>query len=556
MEMNISWEHVLSWQFCHCHLVDSTSLRHLEIPMDLTAMRLPDWVNKIRDLATGMVMLPPTFVVTGMVIQSSMLPKLERVSGVKACRFCLHPHTVCGCGQVPSWSHTSTRQTLATVTTACSHNTTSVSASIVCSPPSLLPQGAAASTGTYSKALTFNQAPQTGMRAVSHLPQPRVGYPSVDPHQTAPTSRREALIRQEHLITSQNKLRTPYQQQVQAPVLSTHSTGVRRGAILKMMQRKSQELECQAATVGRGWGLSTKDQGAIPKKYEEAPCQDPQGLSRGRSPSHLWWGRGFQQRQWSQSAPHQGGRATASTGGVPSAPPVQLGHFRSRHPADFRGERWKKDAHWAYLWHISITIDVTAKEADALTTPVTRHMEWNRCRWHFVKEDDPLWYSVFLNDFFEEVHGYRLNHLDHYTEWIKPCGWCHKVILQREQLNYCKHLTGVEPPPEDVERLSESTLHSHWAAYEAAKQNGMGKALKKARATLPETLTLHGLEEEYHYIMGGEKGPPPKVPETIPIEVCSEAGAAASQGGGDAPPSHKHVSWEEQVWDEEEWESM
>ena len=27
-----------------------TSLRHLEIPMDLTAMRLPDWVNKIQDL--------------------------------------------------------------------------------------------------------------------------------------------------------------------------------------------------------------------------------------------------------------------------------------------------------------------------------------------------------------------------------------------------------------------------------------------------------------------------------------------------------------------------
>ena len=75
-----------------------TSLRHLEIPMDLTAMRLPDWVNKIQDLVTGMVMLPPTFMVTGMVIQSSVLPKLERVSRVKACRFCLHPHTVCGCG--------------------------------------------------------------------------------------------------------------------------------------------------------------------------------------------------------------------------------------------------------------------------------------------------------------------------------------------------------------------------------------------------------------------------------------------------------------------------
>ena len=215
----------------------------------------------------------------------------------------------------------------------------------------------------------------------------------------------------------------------------------------------------------------------------------------------------------------------------------------------------EKDAHQTYLWHISITIDVIAKEADALTAPVTRHMEWNRCRWHFVKEDDPLQYSV-LNNIYEEMHGYRLNYLDHYTKWIKPHGWCHKVILQREQLNYCKHLTGVEPPPEDVERPSESTLHSHRAAYETAKQSGTGKALKKVRATLLETLTLHGLEEEYYYSIGGEKGPPPKVPETVPMEVCSEAGAAASQGGGDAPLSLQHVSWEEQVRNEEEQESM
>ena len=59
----------------------------------------------------------------------------------------------------------------------------------------------------------------------------------------------------------------------------------------------------------------------------------------------------------------------------PSAPPVQLGHFQPRHPADFRGEGWKKDVHLAYLFHIAVTIDVTAEEADALTAPVTRHME-------------------------------------------------------------------------------------------------------------------------------------------------------------------------------------
>ena len=179
-------------------------------------------------------------------------------------------------------------------------------------------------------------------------------------------------------------------------------------------------------------------------------------------------------------------------------------------------------------------------------------MEQSRHRWHFVKEDNPLWYSVLLNDFYDEVHRYCLNHLDHYTEWIKPHGWCHKVILKREQN---KHLTGVEPPLEDVERPSESSLHSHRAAYKTAKQSGTGKTLKKARSTLLETLTLHGLEEEYYYIIGGEKGPPPKVSEMVPMEVCNEAGAAASQGGGDAPLGCKHISWEEQVWAEEEWVS-
>ena len=103
-----------------------------------------------------------------------------------------------------------------------------------------------------------------------------------------------------------------------------------------------------------------------------------------------------------------------------------------------------------------------------------------------------------------------------------------------------------------MERPSESTLRSHQTAYETAKQSGTGKTLKKARSTLLETLTLHGLEEEYYYIIGGEKGPPPKVLETVPMEVCSKVGAAASQGGRDAPLSCKHVSWEEQVRDEEE----
>ena len=127
------------------------------------------------------------------------------------------------------------------MTTAHSLDSTSVSALTTHPPHGLLPQGAAAPTNTYSEALAVGQAPPTRMRGVSQPPLPRAGYPSVDPHQMAPNPRMEAPIRQEHPASTQKEPRTPYQQQVQAPILSTHSTGVGRGAILEIMRRKLQE---------------------------------------------------------------------------------------------------------------------------------------------------------------------------------------------------------------------------------------------------------------------------------------------------------------------------
>ena len=94
-----------------------------------------------------------------------------------------------------------------------------------------------------------------------------------------------------------------------------------------------------------------------------------------------------------------------------------------------------------------------------------------------------------------------------------------------------------------MEQPSESTLHSHRAAYEAAKQGGSGKTYKRAQAILLENLKIHGLEDEYYYIIGEEKGPPPNMLETVPMEVCGEGETATSQGGGDTPLGHKQVSW-------------
>ena len=68
---------------------------------------------------------------------------------------------------------------------------------------------------------------------------------------TAPDPRMEAPIRQECPVSSQKEPKTPYQQQVQAPALATHSSSIGRGAILAMI-KKSQELERWTTTIGRG----------------------------------------------------------------------------------------------------------------------------------------------------------------------------------------------------------------------------------------------------------------------------------------------------------------
>ena len=235
-----------------------------------------------------MVVLPPTFLVSGAVVQSSVLPKLKKVSGIRACRFCLHPQTICGCGQIPSWSLPLTGQSLATVTMAMAHlhSSTSVSASTKCPPPGLPPHGGTTTTSTYLEVLTFTPPPQTQMRGVSCPPLPGGRYPAVDLHSGAPNPRMEAPIRQEHPITWQNEPRTPYQQQVKVPsILTTWSSGVGRGALKELVKKRSKELECQTATVGQGQGLSSKTQGvgATSKKHEEAPDQGQQGQVRGRS---------------------------------------------------------------------------------------------------------------------------------------------------------------------------------------------------------------------------------------------------------------------------------
>ena len=269
--------------------------------------------------------------------------------------------------------------------------------------------------------------------------------------------------------------------------------------------------------------------------------------------------------------------------------PIQSAYrpYEPKELATCRSEGWKKDTHRIYRTHLSKTSPhITPTKAEMIIEPVLEHMWNHRSRWYYLKENDLVAYGAHLNDFFQEVHGYRLLGLDSYIAWIKPGSWYHKSVLENEQLNHCPHLMHTPPPAPGVDCPSESTLHSHQASYEQALAKGSDKQIAKWRKTYGSTLHLHGLHTEAMRVdplrlppgRGSSEGGAPQ--RTTPMEVDQDKGGTRSpskapqsrsqqqtqtpsptgcssqkddsahpshsQGGGNAPP-HASVSWVDQV---------
>ena len=136
--------------------------------------------------------------------------------------------------------------------------------------------------------------------------------------------------------------------------------------------------------------------------------------------------------------------------------------------------------------------EVTPQEAEEIIEPVLEYMEDNRVQWYHPKENDPVNFGRLLNNFFEGIRGYRLQGLDTYVKWIKAGGWYHKMVIENEQVNQVPHLRYASPPPERVDRPTDSTLRSHQDSFERAVANGSDKMIARWRRTYSEMLRLHG----------------------------------------------------------------
>ena len=143
---------------------------------------------------------------------------------------------------------------------------------------------------------------------------------------------------------------------------------------------------------------------------------------------------------------------------------------------------------------------MTPLEAEEIIEPVLEYMEDHRVLWYYPKENDPVNFGCLLNNFFERVRGYRLKGLDTYVKWIKVRGWYHKMVIDNGQLNQVPHLRYATPPPERVDRPTESTLRSHRDSFERAIASGLDRTIARWRKTYSETLRLHGMIAEANWV--------------------------------------------------------
>ena len=173
-----------------------------------------------------------------------------------------------------------------------------------------------------------------------------------------------------------------------------------------------------------------------------------------------------------------------------------------------------------------------------------------------------------------------LKEMKEYSLWIKADSFYHLRVWKLKKLWECPHLQNLDPPRQDLEPPSITSLKTHEATFEVAKKNPEiePKAFRRARDKYVEALQLHGHNRQAATVKatqgpgqrptsGGGDAPLPSSgssrPERVESSSCDSSSRTEEeddqdqtipmevypswQGGGDS------CSWSEWVDDEEAW---
>ena len=129
--------------------------------------------------------------------------------------------------------------------------------------------------------------------------------------------------------------------------------------------------------------------------------------------------------------------------------------------ARFWSQGWKKDLECIFQAYYEYNF-TSLKEAgwNKIRNKVFDHLLPHQEEWRRIKESDPLQYMPYMEEQFYAATRIRLEGLAGCTAWIKCGSYYHSMVAQREQLDKCPHLVGIELPRGPQMTPSESHLVS------------------------------------------------------------------------------------------------
>ena len=117
--------------------------------------------------------------------------------------------------------------------------------------------------------------------------------------------------------------------------------------------------------------------------------------------------------------------------------------------------------------------------------------------WRDIKENHPIQYMPYMEDYFYAATGLRLNGLRDFTGWIKQGSYYHGLVAKQGHLHKCPHLVGVALPRWPQTTPSESCQVSQKKAETPATSSsapctGAGEARETRSDDVPAPMETGG----------------------------------------------------------------
>ena len=494
---------------------------------DYTDLPRPDWADLVKEVATGMSIVPAEMSVSVGLEALRLLDKLSKIVGVESCRRCYYPQDACSC-QHSTRGNVAIEETQAQASSAV--HSTAISAGqftqlatkaapapgagLLGAPPGLpLPNlrtwsdvasywnpsdAEFPALGSYKASVDLDtpfipQVTPPPRKAPAKAPSTESAAPGdtsgTTPGQAQPMDTTPAPLKQQGPPRAN---RQPAQR-TQQPQQKSTMRGVSRGALpIRGAFRGS------VPPTGRGRGIAALAKqagstGARKPQDRSRPQERQRGRGRGllsRSATPGNRGRSSGVGRGASRSRERGAKSTdrqrrGATGSAPvgasgehavpadsvGLPPAEgeEGSRRKRHKAT----GWKKELPRIFARHLldHPVTGLNIMEPDrrkVLKENMMTHLNEHLDEWHHQREVDPLGFGTYLYDTFFKVNGIRIESFKTDVEWIQAGTWYHLAVINNNQLDQVEHLKDAPPPGRNVQRPSDQALSNLKLSFEKA----------------------------------------------------------------------------------------